>query len=345
MLNDNNSSYKLLNYNKNNNNNENNTNIINSVNKAVINSYKSNKLNITYPDIKTEFFESLKTNNKQPILKIIRDSNNKPWEYEEYDTKDNGLHILAIRGFVNLFKTIITEIHEKYIDNNYKQIISNWINKCNKKGDTALHYLSYKGSINLIMYLSNNFQLKPEITNSQGNTVLHYAAQGNQPCAFIFFTHKYNNILNPVQQNNDGCTPLHWACYMGSEHAMDYILKYFSDINIKDKDGLTPLHLAVLSDRSTMVKKLLYKGACKLIKDNKLRTPKMLAEEKGKFIIASMLEDKVTCSLLTIKNPLKKIEKSYFNVYIYFIVLIFVCFVYLFIVLPSKIYKYYIINY
>ena len=41
------------------------------------------------------------------------------------------------------------------------------------------------------------------------------------------------------------CTPLHWACFTGSETALNYILSFKPDIEAQDIRGSTPLHVAV----------------------------------------------------------------------------------------------------
>lgn len=56
-----------------------------------------------------------------------------------------------------------------------------------------------------------------------------------------------------------------------------------------DGEGLTPLHLAVLAGNSKIVKKLLVKGADRMIKDQTLSTPADLARKNEYVNILSML--------------------------------------------------------
>ena len=69
--------------------------------------------------------------------------------------------------------------------------------------------------------------------------------------------------------DNKKTTPLHWASYLNSENAVNYLIseKWEVPINMQDNDGLTPLHLDVISGNSRIVKKLLIKGADKDIVD------------------------------------------------------------------------------
>jgi palmitoyltransferase ZDHHC13/17 len=91
-----------------------------------------------------------------------------------------------------------------------------WINsKTEDDGFTALHFASFRGNLANInallengadMYLKNNF----------GITVMHVAAQGDQPISLYFFKERGMDLRG---RDNRGSTPLHWACYSKSEIA------------------------------------------------------------------------------------------------------------------------------
>lgn len=278
-----------------------------------------------------QFFDILKANDKFKLANFINNSNVDFWLYTQED-ENNGLHIAVMRDLNSIIKLLIETI-EKRAPSDAFSIISEWINKPNIKGDTCLHYASYKGNYNLISLFSK-FDIDAHVHNKQGNSVMHYAAQGNQPLPFIYFKQKYN--LNAIEGNNDGSTPLHWACYTGSEIAFNFIVNYFDNLDYQDNDGLTALHLAVMSERTEIVKKLLQKGANKSIKDKKGRTPKELAEEKGKETIATMLEDKMVCSFFVMKNPIQKVERSNSNIYFFLTAHAITEFIFFSIVLPCK---------
>lgn len=78
-------------------------------------------------------------------------------------------------------------------------------------------------------------------------------------------------------KDNQGGTPLHWACNTGSEMALSYLLAFKPNINAQDYDGLTPMHLAVrninASTRTRCVRLLLLKGAMPDIKDRRGKSP------------------------------------------------------------------------
>jgi ankyrin repeat protein len=80
------------------------------------------------------------------------------------------------------------------------------------------------------------------------------AVQGDQPNSLIYFIDKYNMDIN--SKDNLGSTPLHWACYLGYENSVNFIIHKYSrevDINNKDNTGLTSLHLAVLSGMNIII--------------------------------------------------------------------------------------------
>ena len=61
-----------------------------------------------------------------------------------------------------------------------------------------------------------------------------------------------------------GSSCLHWASYLGSENAVNFLVNWDININQPDFEGaLTPLHLGVISGNSKLVRKLLIKGADK----------------------------------------------------------------------------------
>ena len=54
--------------------------------------------------------------------------------------------------------------------------------------------------------------------------------------------------MNLNVKDQKGSTPLHWACYIGSENAVNFLCSWNVEINLTDIEGhLTPLHLAVMS--------------------------------------------------------------------------------------------------
>jgi len=228
-----------------------------------------------------------------------------------------------------------------------KREIKKWVNEKTEQGFTALHYCAYRGNIDSINKLIEN-DAEIEVTNRRGLNVLHMAAQGNQPNALVYFKEKYHMNIQSV--DDLGSTPLHWACYTGSETAVMYLLSWPQSLNAQDREGLSPLHLAVMSgknflndkylstynitERTRIIKKLLQKGADKKIKDNKGRTAFDLAISKNKTCIIDMLKDQQTFQLCVLKSPLEKTKKNNINIIMFFVMHIILEFFVIFILLP-----------
>jgi ankyrin repeat protein len=113
-------------------------------------------------------------------------------------------------------------------------------------GYTALHYASFRGNLDLIESLIE-YGANIEEKSVRGLGVLHLAAQGDRPEVIIYFKEKYK--LNILQKDFNGSTPLHWACFMGSENVLNFLLSWMQDVNVKEDMGYTPLHLAVFSGK------------------------------------------------------------------------------------------------
>jgi ankyrin repeat protein len=264
-------------------------------------------------EIKTNFFESLKNENLTEIIKYFRNEEIKVWTYKE----EEELSALHRASFMNLTLVVCAMIDEMKIrlGTDAKREIKKWVNEQTEQGFTALHYAAYRGNIEIINKLVEN-DAEVEVTNKRGLNVLHMAAQGNQPNALVYFKEKFSIEIQSV--DDLGSTPLHWACYTGSETSVMFLLSWPQNINAQDREGLTPLHLAVMSERSRIIKKLLQKGACKKIKDSKGRTPYDLAVTKNKFSIVDMLKDQSSCQLWVFKAPLQKVSKNNFNIFLFF---------------------------
>ena len=51
-----------------------------------------------------------------------------------------------------------------------------------------------------------------------------------------------------------GSTPLHWAPFLSSENAINFLSSWNVDLDIKDFDsGLTPLHLAAITGNAILI--------------------------------------------------------------------------------------------
>jgi ankyrin repeat protein len=138
---------------------------------------------------------------------------------------------------------MIDEIKLRFGDQSFELLV-NWLNQTTKEGFSPIHYACFRGNIELIIKLIEN-KADYNAVNRQGLNCLHVAAQGNKPQSLVYMIEKFKMNIN--LNDKVGSTALHWACYTGSENALNFILAMDSQINAQDKDGYTPLHLAVIS--------------------------------------------------------------------------------------------------
>ena len=126
--------------------------------------------------------------------------------------------------------------------------------------------------------------------------------------------------MHLCSKDKRGSTPLHWACYQGSEVALIYLLGWLKQYQLTytDQDGYTALHLAVKSSEQLKtgrpLRALLMRGAPRDIKSKKGKTPldlvKDIESDALRQELRAALEDNGRCECLMLKTPLKKTEKS-----------------------------------
>jgi len=112
------------------------------------------------------------------------------------------------------------------------------------------------------------------IKNKYGSTVMHIAAQQDQPLS-LYYLFKQGVDINV--RDDKQSTPLHWACFTRSEMALNYILSMKPNLEAQDCFGFTPLHIAVTTveklGSTRNVKALLLRGASRDSKDWKMKRP------------------------------------------------------------------------
>ena len=150
--------------------------------------------------------------------------------------------------------------------------------------------------------------------------MLHVGAQGDAAFSLAYFKEKGLCIDST---DHDGSTPLHWACFAGSDTACFYLQSWGVKVNMQDSQGNTPLHVAVgythNFDDSRAIKELLIKGADRTIKNNDGQKPIDLVqdvqtdydEEDRKNELMILLDKQPThIPCFTLKQPLKKVVPS-----------------------------------
>ena len=104
--------------------------------------------------------------------------------------------------------------------------LADWVNVLSqKKGEefAPLHLAAFRGNLPLVRLLMAS-KAVPEVRTPQGLTVLHIAAQGDECAVLHYFVHEQR--LDVLDRDFHGSTPMHWACFAGSENALQYLLAW-----------------------------------------------------------------------------------------------------------------------
>jgi ankyrin repeat protein len=127
-----------------------------------------------------------------------------------------------------------------------------YINQKNTKGYNALLYSAFRGNLEIFTKLMES-GADLSITNSSGLNALHLASQGNFQNIIVYLVEKYGIDIN--SKDNKGNTALHWAVYMNSKQAVDYLIYYNIDTNLRDNDGETALGIAIDKGNQYLIKR------------------------------------------------------------------------------------------
>ena len=253
----------------------------------------------------SEFLEAINKNETEKAKSYLNSL--KIWQIKD----ENGLtplHYSVFRNNYELTTTIIDEIKKGFGMSSNK--ISNFINERTNEGFTALHYAVGNGNLEIVQLLKQ-YGAKFEAVTNLGKNSVHIAAEANQVSMLMYLI--LNEALDIFCLDENGSTPLHWACYSGAFEAVDYLLSFKADINAQDKERITPLFLAVDNKRENIVRILLMNGADKNLPNKKNELPINIARKKNYIRIKNLLKDKEYNPLCTLESPPKYIEPS--NIY------------------------------
>ena len=222
-----------------------------------------------------EFFEAIKGGEIEKCRQFFYNPNIKAWELKD-ENNYTALHFSAFKNNYDLTLLILEEI-KKGLGINSSKKISEFINAKNKEGITALHYSVINGNI-AIFKLLKKYGANLEAVTNTGKNIMHIAAESNQPSMMIYLYLNEAQDISSVDEN--GSTPLHWACYYKAEECVNYLLYLNADINAQDKENFTPLNIAVSNNKVSLVKLLLRKGADKKIANKYNQLPIDIAKKK-----------------------------------------------------------------
>ena len=266
----------------------------------------------------SELFEYIQSKNEDKIKDYFQDPNSKIWLLKD----ENGYTILHKSVFncdMEMTDLIIKEAKRRLGMGKGGDILAKFINDKTNEGLTALHYAANKGNIPLLKLLIDNGANVDAVTNL-GKNLMHMAAEGNQPSMLIYLITEQHQSAQSVDEN--GSTPLHWACYSGSEEAVNFLLNLNANINEQDKEKFTPLHLAANEGRENIVLKLLQKNADKYLTNNKGELPLDLARKKNHKRIEKILGEDDYNPLFSLQLPNYYIQPK--DIYKKFIILMIV---------------------
>ena len=272
------------------------------------------KKSVTAFDLKSvnDFFMNVKDENFEEIERKVKDINFEFWKFKDEENST----ILQKSTFYNSFK--ITNLIINSLKKNpkvTKEKFQNYLEQKNKKGFNALHYTVMNGNIKILNLLLEN-NINYESTNNRGLNVLYIAAQNNKLNMLILFKEKYKFDIEST--DDEGSTPLHWACYTNSFNCVEYLLSFNINVNIQDKEGLTPLHLCIIGKNNyNIIKLLLQYKANPDICDNKGYSCFDLCEIKNKFDIIYVLKYKSKFRFFDLEISIKK-KDNVKDKYIYF---------------------------
>jgi palmitoyltransferase len=276
------------------------------------------KTNFANQNVKIgELFEYIQNKNQDKIREYFQDPECKIWQLKD----ENGytiLHKSVFNSDMEMTDLIIKEAKRR-LGMSKGDSLAKFINDKTNEGLTALHYAANKGSIPLLKLLIENGANVDAVTNL-GKNLMHMAAEGNQPSMLIYLITEQHLSAQSVDEN--GSTPLHWACYSGAEEAVNFLLNLNVNINEQDKEKLTPLHLATNEGREKIVLKLLQKNADRNLANNKGELPIDLARKKNHKKIAEILGEEDFNPLCSLQMPKYYIQPK--DIYKKFIILMIV---------------------
>ena len=113
--------------------------------------------------------------------------------------------------------------------------------------DTSIYY-------NKLSYIDNVFKclnIDYDVTDENGNSIIHYACSENKPNILKSFI---RNGANINIQDNNGETALHFAVYKCNGNIIDILLKNGADPFISNDFGYTPFEVAFMYGVDYLIK-------------------------------------------------------------------------------------------
>ena len=174
-----------------------------------------------------------------------------------------------------------------------KELVQQGVNPniVDSDGNTPLHLACRAGDENIIKCLVETEKCDLNHKNKTGRTPLHMTILQNADILNEFIRHG----ANPNIPNNDGNTPLHDACRLGSLIAVQCLLQAPNcDPNIKNQEGLTALQVTP-PECINVIKELVLHGANPNAVDSDGTTPLHRACHAGELESVKFLLKTAKC--------------------------------------------------
>ena len=150
----------------------------------------------------------------------------------------SALHYAVLRNNVDIVRILISSRAFLYIEDN--------------SGATPLHYAAKNNNFELIAFLALQTKLE-DIPDHEGRTALMWAASEDAVDVLDLML-RYPGHFNAHACDNQGLTPLHFACMAGNERCVTLLISKSSNASQVDKLGQTPLFKACQQGNLDVVK-------------------------------------------------------------------------------------------
>ena len=169
----------------------------------------------------------------------------------DFKNRDHTRALELLQTHIEVPDVHVPCLVELAIDNDWIDIVKLLITQygydpqqCDIGGSTtALHIAAACGHLHIVQYLHKECNCNVYTTDRCGNTPLHYAALGGHLDVVQYLHIKCNCNINTIN-NLDGATPLHRAADGGHLNVVQYLLGCGADAIATDNDGATPLQYA-----------------------------------------------------------------------------------------------------
>ena len=248
---------------------------------------------------------------KLDILSMVDSRNFTVLSYAAYRNQTNCFKILFEYGWRLCFP-------DESKRESRAALFQSWLNTPTEDQFTALHFATRHANLTILTLLVERGGADIYQRNKFGSTVMHIAAQQDQPLSLYYF---FKRGMDINIRDSKSSTPLHWACFTRSEMALNYILSMKPDLEAQDSFGFTPLHIAVTCAEklgsTRTVKALLLRGASRETKDTAGKTPldhipiTMPEDMQGELKMQLLPQSYWECLMLRVPLiPLKRNHKT-----------------------------------